>query len=324
MEPNKSTPAETYDPATGLTNVDESSFEIPEDAEDDGGESAPDNNTPATPTDPTTPDPNEPEDPNKQPEKPTEPAKPAEPVLLAGKYSTEQELKNAFVQLGGDPSKFDSVEKLEQAYEVRQAEFTRVRQEQNEARRINEEVDKKEKQNEVLSEENLNAMMEKVPWDKITDAKQMFVEMAKVLIANLPANQMPSEQELVARMTPMIQEREAKLTELHDLETKVPRLKSDPSFRKAFAYHVKGEQDEGTYKGIGQSMKNFLKFNQGIVDEVGKSFTDNNAAKNNAGATTPPDGGANMGGAPKPSEDDDILGGIIGAYEEHTNKFSGK
>ena len=70
-------------------------------------------------------------------------------------------------------------------------------------------------------------------------------------------------------------------------------------------------------------MKNFLKFNQGIVDEVGKSFADNDAAKNNAGAATPPDGGANMGGAPKPSEDDDILGGIIGAYQEHTNKFSG-
>lgn len=323
MEPDKgTTPAETYDPATGLTNVDETNFEIPEDAED-----APENGGESTPATPATPDPNQPDPANPEPkkeEKPTEPAKPAEPVLLAGKYSTEQELKNAFVQLGGDPNKFDTVEKLEQAYEVRQAEFTRVRQEQSEAQRINAEVDKKEKQNEVLSEENLTKMMEQVAWDKVTDAKQMFVEMAKVLLANIPTNQMPSEQELVARMTPMIQEREAKLTELHDLETKVPRLKSDPSFRKAFAYHVKGEQDEGTYQGIGQSMKNFLKFNQGIVDEVGKSFSDNNAAKNNAGATTPPDGGANMGGAPKPSEDDDILGGIIGAYEEHTNKFSGK
>jgi hypothetical protein len=322
MEPDKGTPsAETYNPATGLTNVDESSFEIPEDAED-----TPENGGESTPATPPAPDPDQPPA-NPDPSKPAttpEPPKPAEPVLLAGKYSTEQELKNAFVQLGGDPNKFDTTEKLEQAYEVRQAEFTRVRQEQNEARRINEEVDKKDSQAQLLSEENLTKMMEQVPWDKIGDAKQMFVEMAKVLLANVPTNQMPSEQDLVARMTPMIQERESKLTELHDLETKVPRLKSDPSFRKAFAYHVQGEQQEGAYQGIGQAMKNFLKFNQGIVDEVGKSFADNAAAKNDAGATTPPDGGANMGGAPKPSEDDDILGGIVSAYNDHTNKYSGK
>lgn len=279
----------------------------------------------ATPSEETPPTGEQPETPPATPEPPKTETPPATPQdkTYAGKYKTVEELKAAFVELGGNPEAYSTPEAMEQAYEVRQREFTRVRQEQAEIDRLNNAVP--EPQAPTLDENGINELLAQVPWEQVKDAKDLATHLLGVMVKNLP-KLMPqqkqlTEAELAAKVAPMVAERERKLKELGDIEGKVPRLKTDQNFRKAFAQFVQGQKSDASYKSLDESMKDFLGLSQSIVDELGKTYQQNQVAK--ASAATPPEGGeaphSTGGDNPKHDEVDDI----IGAYQDHKGKFEG-
>ena len=61
-------------------------------------------------------------------EETTEEEKDEEEKLLAGKFKTADDLKKAFRELGGNPDEYEDIKMLEEAYRVREREFSRARQ----------------------------------------------------------------------------------------------------------------------------------------------------------------------------------------------------
>ena len=251
------------------------------------------------------------DDPQPQVTPPATPTPPAEPKLLAGKYKDETELKNAFIELGGDPAKYDTPEKLEEAYLVRQAEFSRVRQHQAELERLNQSPTKLPTAEELMA---------KIDWTQIKDGRDMFATMYQLMsdtFANL--NPQMSPQQLAEQLTPIIREREAKMGELNTLEGKVPRLKNDPGFRRAFALHVKDQKVNGSYKSLDESMKDFVGSFSSIIEETQKLYQP--AADGKAAATAvqlaDKGGGQSTGGEGRKSAEDAILDGILEAHQSH-------
>lgn len=296
-----------------LTDDEKTSLTPPASTETPGGEGG---DTPPAPTTPTEPKPGE--------TPPATPPAPATPKLLAGKYATVQELKDAFIELGGDPSKYADETALENAYEVRQQEFTRVNQERANLDRLNQNIAAGEAQNPTIDEDGINQLLAQVPWAQVKDAKDLAGHLMRIMVNNLP-KLMPqgakplTEEEIAAKVAPMVAEREKKLKELNDIETKVPRLKTDKPFRTAFAQYVRGQKDDGSFKNLDESMKGFVGFTQAIVDDLGKTYQENQAAKVSAGAPT--EGGeapqSTGGGAPAKDEADDI----IDAFVDYKGKF---
>lgn len=349
-EPINATPAPaTIDPTSTVDGqvLNDDPFTIDgEETEVDGGENPQDPQNPIEPS--TTDNPDDggegdpsPEDEDTPPSKPKEgeenpnpenkPEEGGEPRKYAGKYDSPEQLKAAFIQLGGDPAVYgDNIDAVEQAYEVRQAEFTRARQEQAEKARL--EIQQRQEaldaKKPVFTNEQIDGMLDKVDWSKVNDARDLGRALLTMLGENLPRNngqQLTEEQ--IAGIVQIQQaksaEREAKLTELHSLEAKVPRLKSDIAFRNSFANYLEGLKANGGYVNLESSMKDFIKVNQTIVEEGNRIFNENQQAKSDAATTTPPDIASNSSAvSQKNTPEDDILESIIGEYKQEKGKFS--
>lgn len=325
----------------GRTIVDESIFEEP------GAETTTPETTPAetvTPAAETTPKetvtPEKPESgevtedqPNggvvtpKPKEETTTPVVPE--TLIAGKFKTEDELKKAYQNLGGDPTKFKTTAALVEAYDYRNSEYTRVQQEQAERDRIARIIPNTPHKETVTPAVPLTAddMMAKVDWSKVSDAQTLGKQLFSIMLEAMPKAQAadPTQQmtpeQLVEKIAPIIKEREQKMEALNEIEVEVPRLKKDQAFRKAYAYHVVGGKADGTKypktkEGLKEAMKDFLSWGKSIAEESARQTTVNAAGKKSA--LPAPEAGGEMPGGGKGDEADDI----ISAYAENQKKYN--
>lgn len=331
---------ETYNEATGLANVDENLF-VPEndDSTVDDPSAQPENSTPESTQTPTQERKDTPSKPTDQPtavdpEKPGNEPSPGkertddpqnQPRVYANKFKSEDELKKAYQNLGGNPDKFKSVEALEEAYEYRQGEYTRIQQEQAERDRLANMVPENTAGNTMPEDpkQTVDSMMAKVDWSKVENAEDLGKQLLTIFMENMPQNnqQIPTEAQLVERLMPLMQEREQKQKALTSLETEVPRLKTDQSFRKAFAYHVVGGRADGTKyprttEGLREAMKDFLAWGRSIAEEGARQNEINTQEKR--GAIAPKEGGEGLPAQNQGDEMDDI----IGAFAERQRKFN--
>lgn len=264
-------------------------------------------------------------EPEKQPVVQTQQAPEGQaPRLFADKFKTEEELKYAFINLGGNPNRYPTVEKLEEAYEVRQQEFTRSRQEiqtQERLRRGAENNNGNSTPNPSGNPSDSEALLDQVNWDKVENARDLGRELLAIMSKVAPKSEpnLPSEEELVERMMPIMQEREARTNELRSLETDIPRLRITPGqenpFRDAFAKHVMAEKQTGSYVSLKKSMTNFLNWGKEIAEEANRQT--GIQKDNKIGAAPLSDRGA---GLPTGGPVDEV-DSIIGSYKERRNKL---
>lgn len=248
----------------GKQNVDPNIF-LPEDAEHTDGEGVtPENNTPKTGDEPKGDEPEldtvkpsvedgdgSPEtadvENGKKPQDTITVDNNNEPKLLAGKYKSREDLETAFYSLGGDPTRYKGKgdEILEEAYEVRQSEFTRSRQQV----RQQEPTPEPQNQNQTPSEDELvTQVLNEVDFSNIKDAKDLIGASIRASIKVL-SNKIPDPDSIVARVQETNQKQDA-LTKLqNELEAEVPRLKTDPVFRDAFAGFLLIKKNRGTFSG---------------------------------------------------------------------------
>lgn len=324
---------EKYTPE-GRTIVDDSVFDDPGEGEDintpedtnppedkGGGEINADVDNPDADNDPEDGKDDDVDDPDK---KDNDPDEGKDDVLIAGKFKTKEELEKAYQNLGGDPAKFKTVEGLVEAYTYRESEFTRLKQEQAERDRIANLIPENTGKDKIVpnSQATVDEMMKKVDWTKVTDAQSLGQQLFTIMLENMPkAQQELTPEQLVEKVMPMMKEREEKQQALHEIETEVPRLKSDAAFRKAFAYHVVGGKSDGTKyprtkEGLKDAMKDFLAWGKSIADESARQTKINNDSKN-AAAGIPTGGSADIVNNKKGDEVDDI----ISAYAEKQKKL---
>jgi len=318
---------ETYSEATGRLEID-TDFLVPEDdtqttppSSDDTpsvqpeDNPAPKNDEPAN-DDTETPQ-SDPEKPQGDPEKPQAPKE--EPKVYAGKYHSVDELKKAYQNLGGNPDRFgDNAQALEEAYEYRQSEFTRLQQEEAERQRLQERQteDTPKDPNQMVED-----MMNKVDWSKVDDAKDLGKQLLSIFMQNMPQNTpAPTPEQLVEKIAPMLQEREQKQKALNYIEGKVPRLTTGQGFRKAFALHVVSGRKDGTpyprtNEGLDEAMKDFLSWGKSIAEEGAKAYQTQTQQKQNA--LPPKEHGGDL---PQPTEEDEI-DEVIAYHKERQSRL---
>lgn len=336
-------PSETFSEVTGRSNVN-TDFLVPEN-DDTPSDTPPDNGTPdnqpetpSTPSTPSTPEtpaqpetpatPSTPENgdqppaPGTDPEKPPAPGTqpPAQPPKkYAGKYDSVDELKKAYQNLGGNPDRFgDDVAKLEEAYDYRQSEYTRIQQEQAERDRLNNQPTPETSQdpNQIVE-----GMLEKVDWTKVEDAKDLGKQLLTIFMQNMPKNTpQPTPEQMVERIAPLLQERERKQKALSYIEGKVPRLTKDQGFRRAFAFHVVGGRKDGTpyprtNEGLDEAMKDFLQWGKSIADESAAQTQVTTQQKRDA--LPPREHGGDL---PQPDQEDEI-DEVIAYHKERQAKL---
>lgn len=283
--------------------------------------------------DPRLPESQQPVKSAKEPEKPAEtpdpqPAQPEPTKLYAGKYQTKEELNAAFIQLGGDPANYgNDPEKVAEAYQVRQSEFTRTRQAVAQEERQKELAQKqaeRQQQAKGLVQEEIQKVIAKQPKD-VTELLQHLTEAMTNIVTQTQQPLQPEidPNQIAETIQPIIKEREEKITELHDLEKDVPRLTSDINFRNAFAVFLQGQKSSGRYINMKESMKSFLGPNQTIVNDQVKKAQDEAAAKNDAIHSTQPNGGVNNSAPEKKTPEDDIVSGILSEHSTHVKKYRG-
>ena len=316
-------------------------FNMPEDVA-----SVPASGTPETPAQPapgeqvTPPEatpPTAPETPPAAPETPPETPPAAPPVtekLWAGKYKNEAELRAGFVNLGGDPNKYDTAEKIEEAYSVRLAETTRVNQERAERERLDAEANAPQNTPEAITAK----IMSEIDYTKLPEtatAKDLVEMLIPAIVKNLPQPSVRSPEELAQEVQPILAKQAETQAALGEVEAEVPRLrvvtdeagKAIPNpFRDAFAYYVQAQRINGTFNPNGvplaqalkDSLKSFLSVSETVVtDKVNQQKT---AAELKAAAGNPPEaGGAAIPQTKSPEED--ILGGILEAHKDRKGKF---
>ena len=244
------------------------------------------------------------------------------PRVYADKFKTEEDLRHAFINLGGNPNRYPTVERLEEAYEVRQQEYTRARQEEAERRRINQNIDNRQPtpgQNGNPSD--MEALLDKVNWDKVENARDLGRELIGLMSQIAPKNQpsLPSEAELVEKIMPLMQEREARANELREIETDIPRLRAIPGqenpFRDEFARRVMAEKQTGTFISLRKSMTNFLNWAEDIVKEKGLQKGFQQEQKMDAAPLSDRGAGLPTGGQA------DEIDAIIGSFKARKDKL---
>ena len=348
--PNPANTPESYSESTGLTNIDDSVFLTEDDPSPETGDEPgshdeedpsndptvivddPENNSDEKPNEDPAEDPkpeDKPNSENKPTEKPNEPDQ--QPKVFANKFYSKEDLENAYINLGGDPAKHDTVEKLEEAYLTRQSEFSRYHQQQIQDR--NQTPPSNNPAKPQVSEEQIEEMMSKVDWSKIEDGKDLARQMFSIMAQNMP--QQPTQaspEQMAQQLAPIIKNHEAKMQELSELESKVPRLKTlrddkgsviPNPFREAFAAFVKGQRSQGTYTNLNDSFKAFIGPNQQIVDDQVAQRQKEQEEKNTAANLTPPDGGEGANSHPS-SPEDQILSDLLGqkaAYDKKIGNF---
>lgn len=240
--------------------------------------------------------------------------------VYANKYHSVEELKKAFVNLGGNPNKYPSPEALEEAYEVRQAEWRRITNEQSELARLSKVVTEPTPGQGANPQAEVEALLDKVDWAKVENARDLGRALVGILREGQPQQRVPSEAEIVDRVLPVLQQREAAQRELSELESEIPNLRyvegQENEFRNAFATFILGEKRSGNYQNLRTSMKNFLRWNETILEQAGKMKAAQQEAKQDAGSIS-------ERGAGLPSGSADETDAIIGSFKARQEKFGG-
>lgn len=240
--------------------------------------------------------------------------------IYANKYHSVDELKKAFINLGGNPAKYTTPEALEEAYEVRQAEWRRIQNENGELARLSKVVTEPTPGHGDNPQAEVEALLDKVDWAKVENARDLGRALVGILRENQPRQSVPSEAEIVDRVLPVLQQREAAQRELSELESEIPNLRlvegQTNEFRNAFATFILGEKKGGTYENLRTSMKNFLRWNETILEQAGRMKAAQQEAKQDAGSITERGAGLPQGGS-------DEVDSIIGAFKSRQEKFGG-
>lgn len=275
---------------------------------------------PATPADPAKPD-------EQQPATPVQPAQPAATdtglKLYADKFKTVQDLKNSYIELGGDPARFgDNVQLLEEAYAVRQSEFSRSRAQL--AQPAQPAVPQKTFQ-ELVREEYA-----KYDPTKFTTPQEMWEAQAKANEAAAARFEEQNQGRQQQQITPQEMDRQIKIVNnVHSIETKVPRLKTDRNFRNSFATHIRVMRDEnripvrpdGT-EDLDACMKDFISGQSGVFAEAQKAYGAQQDAKA-LSTTVATEGGAQApgSGTPHRNSNDALVEDIIGAHNDFQRRY---
>lgn len=324
-EPTQQPPSEAVNENTGIANADPNDFL----AEGEGQGEQHDGE--ATPTNTSEQDENKNPDDGEGSKTPEEGAETTSPddgssgatkkddksngdtVLYAGKFKTVEDLKKAYSELGGDPSRFSNTDKLAEAYLVRQSEFSRSRNDLAHKTETPPDDGTQPTEDQKLAEE----LADSIDYSKVKDAKDAVRETLKAAVQLIKKYQVPMDPKaLVEKLAPEIADREDKLKQLTALEGKVPRLKTDLFFRKNFAYFVRDQQGEGTFVNIQESMKTFLNNYSSIVEEANSISEQNKSQKKSAAA--PSDNGE--GTRTTPGEQDEV-DAILGAHQKKTKLY---
>lgn len=295
-----------YNPATGYANVDDSVFL----ADNEGQAEITDNGTSEVTH----------ENAEMKQSGDTDKVENPQAEMFAGKFKSLDDLKSAFAELGGNPAKYSDARALEEAYEVRQSEYTRARQQVAEQERINRQVENISRQpqpeaNKTLNpEELLSELKQSGALDKIETPEDLIRVTLEAVTSRLGNLNNGLSHEQVQEIISETKAREERLSELHSLESDIPRLKSDEGFRNLFAIFVKEQRLNGQYQSLRESFKDFVKIGQ----SVGEEYVNQNkaTAEVKQSATSVPDNGAIASGSK--DEVDDILG----AYNERQSKFN--
>lgn len=320
-------PSEEYNAATGLQNVDESVF-VPDDGQaeetpeqPDGSETPseqPDGQEETPGQEGDTPDEgSESEEGEEQPEAGDE--KPEDSRLLAGTFKNEQDLRAAFENLGGDPDRYKSVAQLEEAYEVRRAEWTRAKQQYNEVLNQNQQPQNQDAaqseqpmDRKALADEAYNS----IDWNNVKDAptaiKAAIDAVLGVVDRAVPKGQQFDENAVITRLN-KVQQSQASLAKL---EKEVPRLTTDQGFRDNFAAFIMGQQKMGTYTDPETSFRQFMGFGRN-ASQV-QSQRSQETKRDKLGSAIPDKGN---GAATSEQKKRDEVDDIIDAFQERKNIF---
>ena len=240
--------------------------------------------------------------------------------VYANKYQSVEELKKAFVNLGGNPNKYSTPEALEEAYEVRNAEWRRIQNEQGELARLSKVVTEPTPGQGANPQAEVEALLDKVDWAKVENARDLGRALVGILREGQPLQRVPSEAEIVDRVLPVLQQREAAQRELSEIEAEIPNLRyvegQENEFRNAFATFILGQKRSGDYQNLRTSMKSFLRWNETILEQAGKMKAVQLEAKQDAGSIS-------ERGAGLPSGNADETDAIIGSFKARQEKFGG-
>jgi len=273
-----------------------------------------------TPEDPNQADPNEPVTPKVE-QKPAEPAKQTELKLYAGKFQSVQDLKNSFIELGGDPADYeDNVGGLEQAYQVRQREYSRVRAQITHS---NQPTDVPKTVEQLMQEEfaGVDANQFETPQDMMQSLLKGFTNVLNKSQGQQPKPQAGISPEQVARQVKAVE----KVTALY---SKVPRLKTDKLFQQSFATHIRILCDENRmpmdqegYEDIHAAFKDFVGGQKAASEEYLKSLGATNDAKVLSTAASSDNTAANPAAGKKIDSGDAIVDEILDYQKDYNRKY---
>lgn len=276
---------------------------------------------PATETSEENETPNENEPPAQTPAKVESPKNESGLSLYANKFKNVQELKNSFIELGGDPAQFaDNVQLLEQAYQVRQREFSRTRAEMAASQ-----PKAPPKTIEQMMQEEFGAI------DPATfqSPLDMWNAMMKGF-QNVLTNQQ-SQQSKQPTITPMEMMKQTTIhSELSTLEGEVPRLKTDTALRMAFSTHIRMMRDEGRMpvkvvngveiEDLKLAFKDLVQGQAALVNELQRTNQATAAAKNVSTAASPDNGGTSLPKSKSP--EDKIVDDLLGYKADFDRKYN--
>lgn len=188
------------------------------------------------------------------------------PALFAGKFKSFDALKEAFAELGGDPDEFSDPKEMERAYSVAEKAFHHARREAT-----TEESQQEQEQAQPSEDEQVKEVLSKVDWSKVKDASDLARETMKATMALFNRNLSLREARLAQQIQEGIETRDAVKAELASLEAKVPRLKSDKSFRNAFGYFVAGQKAARQFKGLEDAFNSFVAVAKGHGESLAQS-----------------------------------------------------
>lgn len=262
-----------------------------------------------------------------EPEKKEEESKEGEePKLLAGKYKSKEELESAFKELGGDPSKYQTPETLEEAYSVRQSEYTRFHQEQSTVKQIETEKaqilqERTAKITETIGKINktIEDKLNEVDWSQVEDAKDIGRLIGQTLAPVIGESLMNAQPALTATEVQQMQQDHQKdlqvRHEIDELMSEIPRLKNDEIFGNAFATYVAGLKANNNLTSLKDAFSKFVGTQQKINDDAANT----NEAKALAQATGKSGSENNL--PAKKSPEDSILDDILSSQKEDKDKF---
>lgn len=261
-----------------------------------------------------------------QPVKPVEPAKPVETELklYADKFKTAQDLKNSFIELGGDPAEFgDNIQLLEQAYQIRQREYSRVRadiahQNQNPAPAPQKTV-----------EQILQESFQGVDPTKFKTPQQMWEAMMNGFGTAL--NQVQAQvSQPVQGISPQDMARHVKTVEaISELERLAPIIKTNKMVRDNFAMHIRVLRDEvrmpttpDGQQDLKKAYKDFVQGYSALLSDSQKAFTDTADAKALSTATNRDSAPGNPAQQPKKDPGDALVDEILDYKRTYDKKYN--